>query len=269
MTLDRTRLFHEGFIADEIADVIAVVRNDYDPQLTELRGLNRLLTQSQYELAVHPESAQETCCAALYIRAIAHCQAVLILLERGMVHSARAMIRCALEALFNLGACAADHKTALSFLDADQVDRRRRARYLAQVQDPTAKARLDIAELQEILQEIERKIDEVEARDLRPREMAKRAGLEDLYLTAYAQLSGAVHSTVGDLDRHFRTSPEGNVLELLTEPIVAGLGGEFLVLGETMGGLVHAVARVFPLNIVAACDAHVARLHEIHSSRAG
>lgn len=122
-----------------------------------------------------------------------------------MAPSARAMIRCALEGLFNLGACAADPKMALSFVDADQVDRRRRAKYLAQVQDATAKARLDKAELQEMLQEIQLKIDEVEARELKTRERAKLAGLEDMYLTAYAMLSGAVHSTVGDLDHHFRT----------------------------------------------------------------
>lgn len=264
-----TRVAEEGFVADEISDVVAVVRQRYAAHLVEVRALNQLLTRSQYEFKVHPQSAQELTCAALFVRSLAHCQATLILLERGMMPSARAMIRCALEGLFNLGACAADSTIALSFVDADQVDRKRRAKYLAQVQDPTARARLDRAELEEMLRQIQLKIDEVELHELRTRDMARRAGLEDIYLTAYAMLSGAVHSTVGDIDQHFQKGPGGQFLELVTAPVVEDLEGPFLILGETMIGLVRAATKVFSLGVANQCEEHLSRLHSLISDAAG
>ena len=264
MNQDPTRLSEEGFVADEISDVIAVVRQRYAGQLIEVRALNQLLTQSQYELTIHSQSAQEMTCAALFVRSLAHCQAALILLERGMEPSARAMIRCALEGLFNLGACAADSKMALSFVDADQVDRKRSAKYLAQVQDPSARASLDEAELAEILRTIQLRIDEVEAHEIRTREMARRAGLEDMYLTAYAMLSGAVHSTVGDLDHHFQADARGKAMALITAPVIDDLAGSFLLLMETMVGLVRAATKVFNLRVADQCEKHLQRFRELY-----
>ena len=247
MNLHLTTLADEGFLADELVGVIDAIRQKYEIHFAEVRGINRLMTASQYTLQVHAQSAQEMTCAALYVRSLAHCQAALLLLERGMAPSARAMIRCALEGLFNLGACASDWRLALSFLDADQVERRRRAKYLAQVQDPSARAQLEEHDLAQLRAQIQENIDAVEAKELRTREMAKAAGLEDLYLTAYAMLSGAVHSSVGDIDEHFSVRSDGQSLELLTEPVVAGLEGSILVLSETMIGLVRAATKVFSL----------------------
>lgn len=143
------------------------------------------------------------------------------------------------------------------------------AKHLAQVQDPAARIRLDKADLEEMLQQIQLKIDEVEAHELRTRDMARRAGLEDMYLTAYAMLSGAVHSTVGDLDQHFQTDPDGQGLELVTAPVVEHLEGPFLVLGETMVGLVRAATKVFNLGVANQCEEHLSRLHKLYPDAAG
>ncbi len=264
-----TKLTEEGFVADEIEDVVGVVRHRYERHLAEVLALNKLLTRSQYELTIQPESPRELTCAALFVRAVGHCQAVLILLERGMAPSARAMLRCALEGLFNLAACASDSKVALSFIDADPVDRKRRAKYLGQVQDPAARSRLENDELEAIFQQLQIKIDEVDAHALKARDMARRAGLEDMYLTAYAMLSGAVHSSAGDVDGHYRTDKSGRVLELITAPAVDDLGCLYLVLGETMVGLIRAMTKVFALSAAEQCEEHVSNLHKLHPDVAG
>ncbi len=264
-----TTLAEEGYLADEVSGVVEVVRAKYAAHFRDIRALNQLLTRSQYGLQIHQESAQELTCAALFVRSLAHSQAAIILLERGMASSARAMIRCALEGLFNLGACAADWRTALSFVDSDQVDRKRRAKYLSLVQDPVARAKLDRADLDKILQEVLAKIEEVDAREVKVRDMAKKAGLEDLYLTAYSSLSGAVHSTIGDLDQHFQPDPTHAKLELLPVPNVEDLHGPLLVLGETLVGLVRAASKVFDMAIIDQCESHLSSLHKLYSEPAG
>ena len=261
-----TTLADEGFLADEVAGAIEAVNERFVAHFGEIRAINRLMTASQYTLQVHPESAREMVSAALFIRSLAHCQAAVLLIERGMLPSARAMIRCALEGLFNLGACAADAKTALSFLDADQVDRLRRVKYFSQVQDPAARATLENSDLVKLRADIQSKIDETEARELRTREMAKAADLEDMYLTAYALLSGSVHSSVGDIDEHFVIKSEGQPPDLLTEPTLTGLEGPLLILTETMVGLVRAIAKVFSIDISDQCERHLAAVHGLHQT---
>jgi hypothetical protein len=264
-----TTLPTEGFLAGEVEAVVATMRARYGSWLAEIRGLNRLLVQAQYELRVHPESAQELTCATLYMRSLVHCQAALLLLERGMLASAHAVIRCALEGLFNLGACSRDYRVALSFLDADQVDRRRRARYLGQVQDGAARAILTDAELRAIIAEADQRIEELGARELRARDMAKQAELEDLYLTAYASLSGAVHSSAGDLEQHVQADDAGKVAALVSEPVLDRLEVPLMIIAETMICMVRAMARVFQLSISDACETHLQALHDLGNERAG
>lgn len=258
-----TTLAEQGFLADEVAGVVVAVRQKYAPWLAEIRAVNALLVRSQHELAVHQESAQEMTCATLYVRSLAHAQAAVLLLERGMAASARAMIRCALEGLFNLGACACDAKIALSFIDADQVEQKRRARYLGEVQDAQARSLLDGQELQAIREQAECKIKEFNARELKARDMAKLAGLEDLYLMAYPLFSGAVHSSVRDLNAHIELDATGNVSALVTGPVLKDLDQLYLVIGDTMFNMVKAIAPVFKLSVLEECEAHIKVLRQL------
>src|SRR5262245_35640447 len=105
MTNDQSRLAEEGFLADEVVAVVATIRSRYAAYFEQFRVLNRLLSGAQYNLQAHPESAQQLTCAVLFVRSLAHCQAMLILIERGMLAPAKSSARCALEGLFNLGAC--------------------------------------------------------------------------------------------------------------------------------------------------------------------
>ena len=265
MPTEPTSIAEEGFLAGDVLAVVRAVRSRYPDHFREIYALNRLLTGAQYQLQAHQESAREMTCAVLFVRSLAHCQAAVILLARGMRPSAKAMIRCALEGLFNLGACAADYKHALAFLDADHMARRRQARYLQQVQDATAKETLAQSDINDALHSIEEKIAAVEAREISARDMARRAGLEDLYLTAYAQLSGAVHSNAGDLDSHFILDESGQRLTMLTEPSIEGLEGPLLMLGETMGALARKANLVFPLDVFGQCEEHLAAFQRLYS----
>jgi hypothetical protein len=79
-------------------------------------------------------------------------------------------------------------------------------------------------------------------------------------------LSGSVHSSVGDLDQHFRENQENHKLELLTEPVTDGLDGALLILAETMVGLAQVVGKVFSLSARTECEGHLAALHNLYSA---
>ena len=260
-----TSLADEGFLSDETVAVVDTIRAKYAPWFSELRVLNGLLVRTQYGLTIHVQSAREVVCAALYVRALVHCQATVLLIERGMAASARAMARCAMEALFNLGACAREPAKALAFLDADEVDKFRKAKYLAAVKDPAARQTVAESDLDHILAETQRKIAELDAHELKVRDMAKTAGLEDLYLTGYAFLCGAVHSSARDIDQHFEVDAAGNPRALVNEPIVNGLDKLCLMVGEIMAASSRALAEVFELP-TAACEESLERLQALWKS---
>ena len=255
-----TTLAEEGFLADEIQAVVEDIQDRYSKHLSELYALNRLLTSAQYQLDIDRENAIELTAGVLFVRSLAHCQAAIILIERGMLPSASAIARCAIEGLFNLGACASDYQTALDFLDADQADRQRKAKYLKKYCESNKDAKLDKAELDRIAQEIDNKVKELSAKELKVRGMAEKANLESMYLIEYSMLSGSVHSTAGDLDKHFQWDRENDKVSMLTEPSVKDLEITMLIIGTTMIKIIGIVDDLFKIKILKKCEQHYNKL---------
>ena len=128
-----TYLDEEGILADNLEVFARLVRDKYAPWVAEARAYNRIANKMQYSFKVHSESAQDLFCSALFARVLEYTQTSLLLIERGLQAPARVMLRCAVEALFNLTACSADYKTAISFMDADLITRKKTGKYLQQV----------------------------------------------------------------------------------------------------------------------------------------
>ena len=248
-----TLLDEDGFLAEEIDAVVTNIRQKYSIWFAELRPLNQLLVRAQYKISPHQESAQEMSCAILYIRSLHHCQAAVLLLERGIVASGKAMIRCALEGLFNLAACAADPKIALAFIDADHPERKRGSRSLSQVQSLPEEKK---SELRAIQQDEDAQVKELKSKRLTTRDMAHIGGLEDLYLTLYWEFSLPVHSSVRDLDKHLQTNSDGEIVALLSEPTLEGLEHPLRAIGVVMGTLILHTAKIFALEEVDRAEEH-------------
>ena len=99
------------------------------------------------------------------------------------------MLRCAVEALFNLTACSADYKMAVAFMDADLLARKKTGEYLGQVSGETLKAQVAGKDVTERLKKLANEIDSLDAKALKVRQLAQLADLEDWYITTYAYLS--------------------------------------------------------------------------------
>jgi hypothetical protein len=256
-------LSHDGFLADQTKAVIEEVRHQYGPWLSELRALNRILVRKQFELNVQNTNAQQVACAGLFVRSLAHAQAAIILLERGLKPSGRAMARCALEGTFKLVACARDYQTAVEFFEQIYVNGQRTAKYLAKITDPHTRAGVDEEMRVRMLEGTQAKIQELGASEIKARDMATRADLLDMYLTAYSFLSGAVHSSPEDIFEQFVLDGEGTIVSAITGPDTDKLGLLFMALGETMGLMANPLVTVFGLADDGECEKRVLALQAL------
>jgi hypothetical protein len=252
-----TYLDEEGILADNLEVFAKLVREKYAPWLSEARAYNRIANQMQYTLKVSPESAQELFCSALFVRALEYTQTALLLIERGLRAPARVMLRCSVEALFNLTACSINYKTAISFMDADLRARKKTGEYLQQVSGEPLKSQVAGKDVTKRLTELANEIDALDAKTLTVRQLAKLADLEDWYLTTYAYLSSSVHSSVRDLEGYFEFDQDGKMMGMINEPSDQGLELLILLAVEIQHLAMQAAAKTFKLTIDPKAQKHL------------
>lgn len=252
-----TYLDEEGILADNLDVFATLVRDKYAPWVAEARAYNRIANQMQYSFKVHPESAQDLFCSALFVRVLEYTQTALLLIERGLRAPARVMLRCAVEALFNLTACSADYKTAIAFMNADFLARKKTGEYLRQVRGETLKAQVAGEDVTERLKKLADEIDSLDAKALQVRQLAKLADLEDWYLTTYAYLSSSVHSSVRDLEDYFKCDQDGAIKGMVNEPSDRGLELLILLAVEIQCLAMQAAAKTFGLAVDPQAQVHL------------
>jgi hypothetical protein len=252
-----TYLDEEGILADNLEVFAALVRDKYAPWVTEARAYNRIANQMQYSFKVRPESAQDLFCSALFVRVLEYTQTALLLIERGLRAPARVMLRCAVEALFNLTACSANYKTAVSFMDADLIARKKTGEYLQQVSGEPLKAHVVGKDITKRLIKLADEIDSLDAKALQVRQLAKLADLEDWYLTTYAYLSSSIHSSVRDLEGYFEFDLDGKIKGMVNEPSDRGLELLILLAVEIQHLATQTSAKTFGLTIDPKAQVHL------------
>jgi hypothetical protein len=196
----------------------------------------RLSTELRFRLlfTVEPKkaSAREIVATLLYGRALSHVQASIILLERGAVSSAKAILRVMLEAAFNLGACVKD-ATFVDYLVTD--DRRRQAElYEALVAIPGAENGIPPAELARM------RTDAVEIR-----KSLKDHPRRDLN-------SHIVENAAGELDS-LKWGPESSAVDDLIDAAI-----------QIFFAAAHATLEIFPRTEI---KTEFERLWAVHGSR--
>ncbi len=252
-----TYLDEEGILADNLEVFATLVREKYAPWVSAARAHNRIANQMQYAFKVSPESAQDLFCSALFVRVLEYTQTALFLIERGLRAPARVMLRCAVEALFSLTACSANYDTAVSFMDADLIARKKTGEYLQQVSGEPLKAQVAGKDVTKRLKELADEIDSLDAKALQVRQLAKLANLEDWYLTTYAHLSSSVHSSIRDLEGYFEFDLDGKIKGMINEPSDRGLELLILLDVEIQHLAMQAIAKTFGLAVNPQAQVHL------------
>lgn len=252
-----TYLEEEGILADNLETFATLVRKKYAPWVAEARAYNRIANQMQYAFKVTPESAQDRFCSALFLRVLEYTQTALLLIERGLQAPARVMLRCAVEALFNLTACSADYKTAISFMDADLITRKKTGKYLQQVSGEPLKTQVAGKDVTKRLKKLADEIESLDTKALTVRQLAKLADLEDWYLTTYAYLSSSVHSSVRDLEDYFEFDQDNKIKGMINKPSDRGLELLILLAVEIQHLAMQAAAKAFGLTVDPQAQVHL------------
>lgn len=207
-----------GFLAEDVRAFRLVVHREKMDSVSLLYRTNALAIELQHTVRVSRSSLPQACVALLYARTIASVQASVLLLEHGMPAQARMTLRSALETLFQLAAVTTHPETALDLLASHDADRRTIADRIRQWKEPALRSAIMDAITDP---ELDAMLDS-KAKSLNVFNLAKLAGLEDLYLSVYTLLSFAVHGKVSELQAHVVVDSDGEPTEFKSEPTLDG-----------------------------------------------
>jgi uncharacterized protein YutE (UPF0331/DUF86 family) len=189
--------------------------------------------------------------ATCYMRPLTNVEAAILLLLRGMEAPARIMLRASMESLFKLKAVERDRNVVNAILAGDDGFRQKLLGKYKRIDDSKLQAQL--AEIEPLKSETAERFKEWGVRPLSVEQMAAKADLTALYLSAYPVLSDTVHSGIRDLERHVQTV-DGEIVSLQNEPIVDGLEVLFLMATEFLLSALEGFASVLALDLGDYCE---------------
>lgn len=166
------------------------------------RRVNRECHRLIYRTDVRNRDIQGMLVAGLFLRALQHYQATIILLEKGLVASGKVTLRAALESVFAIRSVAASEEDCTAYINDDLV-RRLELMQAARKYDYAILAQLREAATEEVVAELKSRIQAAGAKKLNPEKLSQSANLHPLYHSVYALLSSAAHSGVRDLNDYF------------------------------------------------------------------
>lgn len=249
--------FEHGFLTEPFDEPRATIRERYREWRTLLLQVNRLSVKNQHSLDIHCEDKREVYAAVLFARTLSTTQGTVLLLKRGLVPQARALLRAALETLFALTAIANDPQVVDNLIETYTVERGRAAKNVRLWKDPGLR---EIAAAEEASGQLQQFLDSPAAA-ISTCALAQKGGLEDWYRTVYMILSWSVHGTAIDLERHIVLGRDGNIAEFRNEPEVDNQRFSWECAIEVQLKALRALLKIFPTVEGSAIEPLEAALH--------
>ena len=198
-----------GFISGRIQSWIDDHQTRHNAIFSTALKLNRECHKFLSGRSVTLGSELQLTTSVLFARMLEIYQAILLVIGRGMISAGRVLFRTYLEAYFYFSAIHKDPLFLKEYLDQLQIQRRSIANRLRKSKSP------DLEHLRkpltdDLIAEINQTIRQEKIKDLTIKDVAERAGLLDVYLTAYAILSATVHTNAADLESHLDYNEQEN-----------------------------------------------------------
>jgi uncharacterized protein (DUF4415 family) len=212
---------NEGFLSPHIANWIQKHRTDNANWFSIAEGLNRTGQRLMPGATVTTEQGdgnRRLLAMLLFTRALSNFQGTILMAERGMVVEARTLARTCLESTFCLAAIVkGDSDFTEKMLRDEFANRKKKANWLLSVPERLQHCKPDAMQrLREYVENLNDTWDSLSALGIE--EMARTAGLHDLYIF-YRELSGdAAHPTITALNRYIVNDEGHEVREIRWGP---------------------------------------------------
>ena len=231
----------DGFLTESLGYVREAVRLKYADLYNLLRRVNRFAVHSQHLISIHPNNQQEEFVAKYFARTLTSTQASILLLETGLPSQAQILLRAAMETHFALAAIVKDSSVINKLIDGHRAEQKRVAKTYKHFQNSELKqSAVEVYESGRLQPFLESTATPLSAFDL-----AQKAGLEDLYRTAYMIFSWPTHGAIVDLERHVVKGENGHLVEFRNEPEVENQEFSWFCAIELLLIALNALAEVF------------------------
>lgn len=205
------RIDENGFLEGRIYGWIADHRDRYAVLFTAIRELNQECHRFLDGRAVDVTSELHKTTSVLFARLMELFQGMFMAVEHGMMSVGRILFRAHLEAFFYLMAIYRDPTFLEQYLDQLHVYRKTLVNRICKSSAPSLAALREVLD-ENLALEIDKTVKEQGIRRLTAEDAARRADLHAVYATAYAVLSGAVHTTAWNLESHLDYDDEAQAI---------------------------------------------------------
>lgn len=200
-----------GFISGRIQHWIDDHQTRHEVIFSTALDLNRECHKFLSGRSVDLGSELQLTTSVLFARMLEIYQAILIVIGRGMTSAGRVLFRTYLEAFFYFAAIHRDPHFLKEYLNQFHVRRRSFVNRLRNSTSPGLE-HLRKPLTDDLIVEIKQTMDQEKISKISVEKAAEKAGLHDIYLTAYAILSGAVHTNAADLESHLDYDEQENAI---------------------------------------------------------
>jgi hypothetical protein len=251
-----------GFLGKE-AGKMAIQIYERNKDFFELcYKINRFAEKIKFKFEVHNQDGQEIIAACLFMKMLEGFQASIILTNRGFAQDTRVVIRTMLEALFLLKTCCEDKEFVVQYINSDE---KMRLKWMNIAHNSSFESMHPLKEYatEERRAELKDKIDSENIREIITEEIAKKAGLHELY-SAYRLFSSSTHVSPRSLeDTYIAINENGEISALIHEPTDKDAEIYLITLSECLLIGLKSMCLLFELKEDTAIDGFYDRLKQL------
>lgn len=251
----------QGFLSDEALKNKDIFYHNYKDLFDFASDLNKssmeLMRSIKLDWSDHPKIILNT----LHLRLIENYQAVVMLLQLGMVSQAKTIVRGMLETVFILVALQKKPELLQCYFDQFEEGRKRALKASCQFKGEHLKKAAKDHKLEEHYVKHRNDLKGKTLNVLKPKQWALEAELEDFYNLWYTLYSNSSHSNIPALDDHFDKSEQE--LNMSFGPSDKYLCEVFQCCAYIMLNANHSMSEAFGIDRKAEHDKIFERIKEI------
>lgn len=231
-----TTIEKKGFLAEEIKKWIEKHRIENETWFKLSDECNEFGQKILYSIAIKKDHLQSLLVALWFSRALSHSQAIVLLMERGMLYEAQIILRTLLEVVFSLIALSKNPALGHEFLKDEKIQELKRYNISKNLPKNLKQNDKDQQNyIDKLIEELKFEICKNNYKELKTEYIAQKAGMTNYYNLIYSRLCSTVHARIRDLENQLILDDDKEEIKQLNwGPDVSGIGGVMLPTYEVL-----------------------------------